>query len=94
MDKWTIIGAITGGIWGFISLVLWILTSGGPTSSANPPIAFIILTLPASIVLIISYYMDKYKIIDPSGTSLVFLIPIFGIIIGVLISYVYKTWRK
>lgn len=94
MDKWTIIGAIAGGIWGFISLILWILTSGGPTSSANPPIAFMILTLPASILLLIFSFIDKYTIIELSSNLLVFSIPIFGIIIGILISYVYKTWRK
>ena len=94
MYKWTIIGAIVGGIWGLISLVLWILASGGPTSSANPSIAFMILTLPASILLLISYYLDEYGIIRISSTLLVFSIPIFGILIGALISYIYKKWRK
>lgn len=94
MDKWTIIGAIVGGIWGLISLVLWILTSGGPTSSANPSIAFMILTLPASILILISSYLDEYGIIRISSTLLVFSIPIFGIVIGALISYIYKKWGK
>ena len=89
MYKWTIIGAIVGGIWGLISLVLWILTSGGPTSSANPPITFMILTLPASILLLITYY-----IIDLPGTLVVCSIPIFGIVIGALIGYAYEKWGK
>ena len=94
MDKWTIIGAIVGGVWGLISLVLWILASGGPTSSANPSITFMILTLPVSIPILISYYLDEYGILRISSTLLVFLIPIFGILIGALISYAYKKWRK
>jgi len=93
IDKWTIICAIIGGIWGLISLALWILTSGGPTSSANPSIFFMILTLPASIMILIFSYLDEYGIISNSSTLLVFSIPIFGIIIGTLISFVYKKWR-
>ena len=93
MKTW-IIGAIVGGIWGIISLVLWLLISGGPTSGANPPIAFMILTLPASILLLISSYLEEYEIIRISGTFLVFSIPILGILIGALISYVYGKVRK
>ena len=93
MKTW-IIGAIVGGIWGIISLVLGILISGGPTSSANPPIAFMILTLPASLLLLLSSYLEEYEIIRISGTFLVFSIPILGILIGALISYVYGKVRK
>jgi len=89
INKWTKIGAIIGGIWGLISLVLWLLASGGPTSSANPPITFVILTLPASIPILISYY-----VIELPGTVIVCSIPIFGIVIGALIGHAYEKWRK
>jgi len=87
-DKWKI-GAIAGGIWGLISFVAWIMASGGPTSSANPPIIFVILTLPASIPVLIAYY-----IIDIPGTLIVYSIPIFGAVIGALIGYAYGKMEK
>jgi len=89
MDKWVKRGMIIGGVWGLLSLVLWILASGGPTSSANPSITFMILTLPASIPILITYY-----IVDLPGTLIVCSIPIFGILIGALIGYAYEKWRK
>jgi hypothetical protein len=88
-DTWTKRGAIIGGVWGLISFVLWILASGGPTSSANPPIIFVILTLPASIPILISYY-----IIELPGTLIVCSIPLFGILIGALIGYASKKWGR
>ena len=77
MSKWKI-GIIIGVIWGVISFYLWMMLSGGSISSANPPITFVILTLPASIPILIAYY----KVIDFSGTLLVCLIPITGALIG------------
>ena len=90
MDKWTIIGAIVGGVWGLISLVLWILASGGPTSSANPSITFMILTLPGTIVILLVDNLD----IDVSGTLIVLSIPIVGIVIGILISILISNIYK
>ena len=92
--KMILIFSIVGGIWGLISLILWILTSGGPTSSANPPIVFMILTLPASILLLISHYLDEYGIIGISGTLLVFLIPMFGILIGSINGYLIGSFKN
>ena len=93
MKIW-IICAIAGGIWGLISLGLWIMSSGGPTSSANLPITFMILTLPASIPILISYYLDEYGIIDLSGTLLVCSIPIFGALIGGGTGYLIDKYKK
>ena len=93
MKIW-IICAIAGGIWGLISLGLWIMSSGGPTSGVNPPITFMILTLPASIPILIAYYLDEYGIIYPSGTLLVCSIPIFGALIGGGIGYLIDKYKK
>jgi len=96
ITKWKKIGGIAGCSWALISLALWSLASGGPTSGANPPVIFMILTLPASIPILVSYYLFEYRVIDISGTLLVCLIPIFGIIIGVLIGHSYekRKWSE
>ena len=88
VKKAVIIGGFIGFLWGIISLILWIMTSGGPTSGANPPISFVILTLPASIPILISYYF-----IDLPGTLIIFLIPLLGTIMGVLVGYLYNKVR-
>ena len=88
VKKVVIISGFIGFLWGTISFILWIMTSGGPTSGANPPISFVILTLPASIPILISYYY-----IDLPITLIIFLIPLLGVLIGVLVSYMYKKLR-
>lgn len=93
MKTWKI-GALIGGVWGLISFVLWIMSSGGPSSGANPPIIFMILTLPASIPILIAYYLSEYELIDISSTFLVCSIPLFGIVIGALIGQRYEKWKK
>ena len=85
---------LIGILWGIISVSLWIMTSGGPTSGANPPIAFMILTLPASIPLVISSYLDKYEIIGISSTLLVISIPIIGASLGYGFGYLFEKYKK
>ena len=88
MHKWKS-GLICGIIWGIVSFYFWMMLSGGPTSSDNPSIVFGILTLPASIPLLIGYY-----IIDFSGTLTVCLIPITGALIGMGIGYLIDRFKK
>ena len=92
--KIILIFSVIGGAWGLISLILWIMTSGGPTSGANPSIVFMILTLPASILLLTSYYLDEYKIVHISSTLLIFSIPMCGILIGSMTGYLINKFKN
>jgi len=91
MSKWKI-GLICGIIWGIVSFYFWMMLSGGPASGANPPIIFLILTLPASMPILIGYYTED--IIDLSGSLIVCSIPIIGALIGAGIGYLIDRFKK
>ena len=70
----------------------WMMLSGGPASGANSPIIFLILTLPASIPILLGYYAED--IVDFSGSLIVCLIPIIGVLIGMGIGYLIDRFKK
>lgn len=90
VDKWTIIGGIVGGIWGLISAILCIVAGLVGSTGDIPPIIFMILTLPGTIVILLVDNLD----IDVSGTLIVLSIPIVGIVIGILISILISNIYK
>ena len=91
MNKWKI-GLICGIIWGIVSFYFWMMSSGGPTSDANPPIIFLILTLPVSILILIDYYAED--VVDFSGGLMVCLIPVTGALIGAGAGYLVDRLKK
>ncbi|MCK5466668.1 hypothetical protein KAI56_04230 [Candidatus Parcubacteria bacterium] len=91
MNKWKI-GLICGMIWGIVSFYFWMMLTGGPSSSADPSVIFLILTLPASIPLLVSYYIEDS--VDISGSLVICLIPITGALIGAGIGHLIDRFKK
>ena len=91
MNKWKV-GLICGVVWGMVSFYFWMMLAGGPSSSTNPPVIFLILTLPASIPLLVSYYIED--VVDFSGSLVICLIPITGALIGIGIGYLIDRFKE